>query len=67
MSAVEGGSDSDIDERSTLRADRYIVDPDQPKLALAEESFRPTSVEPPPPGEEYHGELLFTLIKELEW
>ena len=58
FSANEGESDSDVDDRSTLQPDHYIVDPGQPKLALAEESVQPSPMiekHPPSPGEEHHG------------
>lgn len=58
FSANENESDSDSDDRGTLRPVSYVVDPDQPKLALAEDSVQPSPViekHPPLSGEEYHG------------
>ena len=63
FSAVEGDSDTE-EERSTLRADRYMLDADQPKLALAEDSVRPspaTEKQPPPQADEYHGKKLLCV------
>lgn len=59
FSATEGDSDSDADDRGTLRADQYVGDPDQPKLALAEDSIPPgppaSEKQPPPQDDEYRG------------
>lgn len=61
FSAQEGDSSSQSDdERSTLRADGYVMDPDQPKLALVEDSVHPLPVaekHPPPQNEEYRGKI----------
>ena len=61
FSANEGETDSEEDEeRSTLRAEQYVTDPDQPKLALAEDSINPppiTEKHPPPQNEEHRGKL----------
>lgn len=66
FSATEGDSDSDsdIDDRGTLRADQYVNDPDQPKLALAEDSVQPASEKrPPPQDDEYRGKRVNLRIQ----
>lgn len=63
FSATEGDSDSDIDDRGTLRADQYVDDPDQPKLALAEDSVQPAGEKrPPPQDDEYRGKRVNLII-----
>ena len=70
FSANEGESDSDADDRSTLQPDHYVVDPDQPKLALAEESVQPSPAiekHPPSPREEYRGIYIYKKICVHNW
>ena len=70
FSATEGDSDNDDGDRVTLQADQYVTDPDQPKLALAEDSIQPAPAnekQPPPLGDEYRGRNRSKLFQVLWW
>ena len=68
FSANEGDTESEEDEeRSTLRADQYVTDPDQPKLALAEDSVHPpplTDKHPPAQSEEFRGKTYHSSYRD---